>query len=342
MGKVLKKMWKFIFYIILILIMVLWIGFLLITQPIIWTTDISKILLDTSINLQKIPKAHEEILKKHVKKISSHNRFSENGLKKTGLYIVKELWKIDFWEKEIEIQKYSIWKKEYFNIIVHLKDTSNIKRKWVYVIGAHYDSHKKLPWADDNASGVAWLLEIARILNNHKYRDKNIDLVFYSTEELPHFNTNNMGSYKHAKDTKNIKLAIILEMIWYFSETEWSQNYPIDSMKYLYWNTGNFITLVSNLKNISPMRDVKAIASSYAEKNNFIEIKSINAPEKLPWIWFSDHKNYWKFNIPAIMVTDTAFYRNKNYHTKNDTYEKLDYKKMSEVVDTVVFTVLAL
>ncbi len=317
------------------------VGIFLVVQPLFITSDISKYWENTE-------KANTENLEKYVKELSSTERFTDIWLEKASSYILKILWKNKIKPENIEIQKYTIWEREYRNIIVHFK-SENLHRKQLqkiktYVIWAHYDSHKKLPAADDNASGVAGLLEISRILINQKLWNKNIDLVFYSTEEMPHFRTQSwMGSYHHAQENQNIELAIILEMIGYFSEEEASQDFPVWTMKYLYWDTGNFIALVSNFDNISPIRKIKGYFSAYLEERGSIWVKSINAPASIvPAITRSDHSSYWKFDIPAIMISDTAFLRNKNYHTAEDTYERLNYKKMGEVVNGVVVSILNL
>ncbi len=113
-------------------------------------------------------------------------------------------------------------------------------------------------------------------------------------------------------------------------------------MKYLYSSTGNFVAIVSDMHSTSETRAVKKRFRAQLVQKNLIGVESINAPSRIAGIDFSDHLNYWKFNIPAVMITDTSFYRNRNYHTDNDTYEKLNYRKMKAVVDATVATVLSL
>lgn len=289
--------------------------------------------------LQNMEKSSAQSLEKHVKNLSSSERFTDFGLKKARDYILESLEKEGVDGHHIEIQNYTVWVREYQNIIVHFWDHK--KRGKKYVVGAHYDGHGELPWADDNASGVAGLIEIARILHDQQIEGRTIQIVFYSTEEMPYFRTKNMWSYKHVGENTDIDLAIILEMIGYFSEEKKSQSFPVSFLKYLYPETGNYIALVSNLSYTGEVRKLKWFFKTSLKKNRSIWVESINAPSFIPGIDFSDHQNYWKFGIPAIMVTDTAFYRNKNYHTSEDTYEKLDYKKMKEVVDAVVVTILS-
>ena len=315
--------------------------YFLIKQPLLFEYKFNNTLLD------KTPSVNEENLQNHVKFLSENDRTSKIGQEKIVDFILNQLKINNIDEKNIEIQSYNIKDREYKNIIVHFKEKSkNETNTAKYIIGGHYDSFWELPWADDNASAIAGLLEISRILNDIEILEwKDIDLVFYSTEEPPFFATDNMGSYKHAESVKNdedIKLVIILEMIGYFSEEENSQDYPISFLKYFYPTKWNFITIVSNIQNSLKTREIKSRFNTFLKINNLIFTESINAPTFIPWIDFSDHRNYWEFNIPALMVTDTAFYRNKNYHTKEDTYQKLDYNKMKEVVNGVIISVLSL
>ena len=324
-------------FLILVIIIVL-IPYFLVKQP---------ILVSYNFNFSLSPiNTKEKTLKKHVKFLSKLNRTSRKGQEQVINYILDELIKSNIDKENIKIQEYKINNRTYKNIIVSLKPKFDIKEETEknYIIGAHYDTYNELPGADDNASGIAGLLEISRILQStNKLRKRNIDLVFYSTEEPPFFGTKNMGSYYHAKSIKDkIELVMIFDMIGYFSEDKESQNFPISFMKYLYPTKGNFIAIVSNFSNSFKTREVKKRFNSFVQKNKLIEVESISAPANVQGIDFSDHRNYWKFNIPAILITDTAFLRNKNYHTEHDTYDKLDYKKMKEVVDATIATVLSL
>jgi len=326
----------------LVIFLLLFSTYFLIKQPLFFNYKFS-----VSSIISKLSLVNEIKLKEHVKFLSENNRTSKEGQEKIVNYILSELKKYGINEDNIEIQKYIVDTREYNNIIVNFSYDfipKELFRNKKYIIGAHYDSYGELPWADDNASAIAGLLETARILNETKpYRGRDIDLVFYSTEEPPFFRTENMGSFHHANSIKNkVDLVIILEMIGYFSEEENSQDFPVSFLKYIYPTKGNFIAIVSNFSNSLETRKVKSRFRTFLKKNNLITTESINAPSIIPGIDFSDHRNYWKFDIPALMITDTSFYRNKNYHTKYDTYEKLDYKKMKEVIDATVATVLSL
>ncbi len=234
-------------------------------------------------------------------------------------------------------QEYNFNNRVYKNVIVRLRGTNDRCAQGLYVVGAHYDTHYQNPGADDNASGVAGLIEMARIIKQNPL-PCDVELVAYTLEELPNFKTENMGSFQHAKflheRKEKVALMLSLEMIGYFSETPGSQKYPYDFMKYFYGDKANFIGIVSNLENRNQIRELK---KSFL-KTDKIKTKAISAPAFVAGIDFSDHLNYWKFGIPGVMITDTAFYRNPNYHKSSDTYHTLDYQKMASVVDSVYYS----
>ena len=128
---------------------------------------------------------------------------------------------------------------------------------------------------------------------------------------------------------------ICLEMIGYFTDKDNSQSYPIPLLQYYYPGKGDFISIVSNLDNYLMTRKIKKIMLSSCD----IPIYSLNAPASLNTVDFSDHLNYWRFKYPAIMITDTAFFRNKNYHEDGDIANSLDYKKMAEVTNGVFYLI---
>jgi len=208
------------------------------------------------------------------------------------------------------------------------------------VIGAHYDAYGPFPGADDNASGTAGLLELARLLGKATL-PLRVELVAYSTEEPPYFATPHMGSAVHADALKKagakVRAMISLEMIGYFSDEPGSQSYPVPLLKLYYPSRGNFITVVGDPKSIGLTRRVKKAMSSGP-----LPVYSITAPAFIPGIDYSDHASYWAEGYPAVMINDTAFYRNKNYHKPADTADRLDYKRMAQVVDGALAAVLSL
>jgi Zn-dependent M28 family amino/carboxypeptidase len=218
------------------------------------------------------------------------------------------------------------------------------------VIGAHYDSHGDVqqaarhggeatpathtPGADDNASGTAALLELARLLGRHPPA-RPVELVAYTLEEPPYFRTEHMGSAWHARalkaEARAVELMLSLEMVGYFSDEPGSQRYPVSGMEALYSDRGDFILVAGHLGDFALMRRVKARMAGAVD----LPVRSINAPALLQGIDFSDHLNYWREGYPALMITDTAFLRNPYYHRAEDTQEKLDYVRMGKVVQAV-------
>lgn len=258
---------------------------------------------------------------------------------------VEELNRVSAWIKgqmqkfgiPCDYQTYSVDSQKYRNVVCEL----NIGAAKNVIVGAHYDVHEETPGADDNASGVAGVLETARILAKEKARLKqNVEFVFYTLEEPPYFRTEQMGSAVHAKammaHRDKISGVYILEMIGYF-DTKNIQEYPT-GLKFFYPAHGNFIGAVSNLSS-------NALASNYCssmKQINQLDCQRLVAPSFVTGVDFSDHLNYWNADIPAIMITDTAFFRNKNYHTSNDKVETLNLQKMKHVVDGLVLTILNL
>jgi len=199
------------------------------------------------------------------------------------------------------------------------------------VIGAHYDSHGDTPGADDNASGVAGLIELARLFVAQP-PPRAVELVAYAAEEPPHFRTQGMGSWQHARALQaagiEIDLMIALEMIGTFRDDPASQRYPVPGLGLLYPSQGDFIAVVGHPTHWRATRALKASMRGAAP----LPVHSINAPPALAGVDFSDHWSYWQHGMPALMVTDTAFYRNEQYHRAGDTADRLDYRRMGEVV----------
>ncbi len=212
----------------------------------------------------------------------------------------------------------------------------------VLVVGAHYDAAAGLPGADDNASGTAGLLELARLLGEDPDLPMTVELVAYSTEEPPHFRTGQMGSAVHVQRAlergEEIHAMICLEMIGRFEDEPGSQTFPAPGLGLLYPTTGDYMVLVGRLGEGRLVRRAKRAFMS----GTSLPVRSINAPPQIPGIDFSDHLNYWAEDIPALMVTDTAFFRNLDYHTEHDTPERLDYERMARTVDGVLAIVHAL
>jgi len=159
--------------------------------------------------------------------------------------------------------------------------------------------------------------------------------VAYALEEPPYFKTDQMGSawhtFKMREEKVDIKLMISLEMLGFFSDQPESQQYPVPLLKLFYPAKGNFIAIIGLFNQGGITKKAKTLMQSATS----MDVYSINAPRIIPGIDFSDHLNYWNEGYPAIMITDTAFFRNHAYHTVDDVPEKLDYEKMSDVLSGI-------
>ena len=216
----------------------------------------------------------------------------------------------------------------YQNVIAHFGPEEGRR----YVIGAHFDSCGVQPGADDNASGVSGLLELASLLGKEKSLPAHFELVAYNLEEPPFFAGPYMGSAVHARSLKEqhaqVALMLSLEMIGCFQDERGSQSYPGPLMNLIYPSRGNFIAIVGRWNQRAVVGSFKRACIGTAN----LPVVSIAAPSFVPAIDFSDHRNYWAEDFPALMITDTAFLRNPRYHQPTDTYDTLDYRRMAEVV----------
>lgn len=253
-------------------------------------------------------------------------------LNKAAQYIHGELKK---YRDSVTVMTYRADGSNYYNLIASYgpADAPRI------IIGAHYDvcGEERQQGADDNASGIAGLLELARLLAQEdaahwKYR---VDLVAYTLEEPPYFRTAAMGSAMHAQYLEAGKIPVrgmvSLEMIGYFKDGKHTQHYPIGLLKLFYGSRGNYITVVHKVHKGSFVRGFQRDFKGA----HLIRTKKFGAPRILPGIDFSDHLNYWNHGWAALMITDTSFFRNANYHRKGDTPETLDYNRMAMVVEQV-------
>ncbi|MDB5102415.1 MAG: hypothetical protein JWP91_104 [Fibrobacteres bacterium] len=203
----------------------------------------------------------------------------------------------------------------------------------VIVVGAHYDVCGNQPGADDNASGVAGLIELARLLAGRGAGiPRQVQFVAYANEEPPHFGTEAMGSFVHAKGLRDggidVDHMICLEMIGYYTDRAHSQEYPSGILKWFYPTRGNFISVISDFASGPLRRRLRRAIKANAN----IPCRSLGAPSSLVGVDFSDHRNYWAFGYRAVMITDTAFLRNPNYHRDSDTIGTLDFGRMAQVV----------
>lgn len=231
------------------------------------------------------------------------------------------------------IQKYIYDGKEYSNIIVPI--TGARYPDETVIVGAHYDTVFGTPGADDNASAVAVLLEMCRILKSFSPA-RTLQLIFFVNEEPPLFRSKHMGSYVFAHKAKaqneNITSMISLEMVGYYDDTKGRQTFPLPLMNLIYSSTPNFIAVVGNLSS----RSIVAKIRKSLRESSRIPIETLSTVSFVPGVDFSDHRSFWEMGYPAVMITDTAFYRNPNYHTERDTIDTLDFSKMAELLKGLI------
>lgn len=201
----------------------------------------------------------------------------------------------------------------------------------IIIIGAHYDSVFGSPGANDNGTGVAAMLALARRFASAKPK-QTLRFVAFVNEEPPYFLSGEMGSQVYARRCKErgdkISAMISLETIGYFSDTPHSQTYPSPGLGMLYPNVGNFIGFVSNVKSRALLRRVITSFRKHAK----IPSEGASLPAFIPGVSWSDQWAFWQHGYPAIMVTDTAPFRYPYYHSSNDTPDKLDYDRFTLVV----------
>ena len=312
-----KKIINSFFRISIVFVISLTLLWMVISRPVYTSKEL--IEPEFSVDLKSL-KTHVFFLSETLKPRNSENI---QNLDKAANYIYENL---IVSTSNVTFQKYEVNGKEYKNVIASFGPESNE----VIVIGAHYDAYETHSGADDNASGIAGLIELGKLLGSQKLNNR-VMLVAYTLEEPPFFSTENMGSFIHANSLKKknikIKIMISLEMIGYFSNENESQEYPVPMLSLFYPTKGNFIAVVDQLMS----NNAVSVKSSINEYTN-LPAYSINAPSYIPGIDFSDHRNYWQLDYPAVMVTDTAFYRNYAYHTSEDTYVRLNYENMGKVV----------
>ena len=201
----------------------------------------------------------------------------------------------------------------------------------VIVIGAHYDTVRGSPGANDNASGIAALLEIARLLSGQALA-RTVRFVAFTNEEAPFFYSQEMGSHRYARRAREqgeqIVAMLSLETIGYYSDVANSQHYPSRLYHLLYPDTGNFIGFVGNL---SSRRLVRRCLASFRRETAF-PAEGVAAPGWMGGIHWSDHWSFWQEGYPALMVTDTAPFRYPHYHAPDDTPDRIDYPRLARVV----------
>lgn len=229
----------------------------------------------------------------------------------------------------VSAQSYSVGNEAVNNLEAHLPGV--VQGSGIVVVGAHYDTVRGSTGANDNATGVAAVLELARILKGSRLHH-SVYFVFFVNEEPPFFQTDAMGSFQYARqlrrDVVPVTAMISLETIGYYSDAANSQKYP-PLLGSFYPDQGNFVGFVGNSGSGDLLR---ASVRAFRQSTSFPS-EGISAPEQWPGVGWSDHWSFWKEEYPAIMMTDTAVFRDPFYHTGRDSADRLNYDKMARVVE---------
>jgi len=201
----------------------------------------------------------------------------------------------------------------------------------IVLIGAHYDTVDGSPGANDNGSGVAALLALARRFSG-SHNARTVRFLAFVNEEPEHFQTSQMGSFVYAARCRSrgdrIQAMISLETIGYYSNESGSQSYPAPGLGLFYPREGNFIGFVGNVASRSLLREIIGEFRQHAQ----IASEGAALPPAIPGVSWSDQWSFWQNGYPGIMVTDTAPFRYPHYHAPSDTPDKLDYDSMTRVV----------
>lgn len=268
-------------------------------------------------------------LRKHVEAIASvpHNVDHYPELEKSAAYIEAELTALGY---KPESQVYAIGDKPVRNISVELSPPGADAKTPSLVVGAHYDSFGRAPGANDNGSGSAAVLVLARLLKDAPLKDKRLRLVLFVNEEPPYDRTADMGSYRYAKSLKdkgeNVVGMVSLETIGAFSDKPGTQKYPVP-FNFIFPDVANFVALVALPGGRAFLHDFVAAFRQHAQ----IPTIGGTAPDFVDGIGWSDHWSFYALGYPAIMITDTALFRYPHYHTPTDTPDKVDYEKLARV-----------
>ena len=266
-------------------------------------------------------------LRRHVEAIASreHNVFKPAEFEASAQYIEKAFADMGY---AVAAQRFQSGPAEVRNIEVEMAGQG--RHDEIIVIGAHYDSVIGSPGANDNGSGVAAVIELARLLRKARPA-RTLRFVAFANEEQPFFKTEEMGSRFYARRSQqrrdNIVAMLSLETIGYYSDRPGSQRYPFP-LGFFYPSAGNFIAFVSNLASRPLLHKALAAFRRHAE----FPSEGVAAPAFIPGVDWSDHWSFWKEGSPALMVTDTAPYRYPHYHTVQDTPDKVDYERLARVV----------
>jgi len=285
-------------------------------------------------------------LRTHVVAVAStgHNTATPKALEEAAVYIENVLGSEGY---RIRRQAYRAGGQAVRNIEVSVANVApGARPARIFIIGAHHDSAPGAPGANDNASGTAAVLELARLLKDMRpSQGTEVKFVFFVNEEPPwlgdRMRGDEMGGLQRARqphaDGHKVEGALVLETIGYYTRARHSQQPPA-GLEGRYPDTGNFIAFVGTLESSRLVQDA---LSAFQAASSF-PARGLAAPAYVRGVTLSDHSAYKRFGYPAIMITDTAFMRYPYYHTAEDTPDKLDYESVARVVTGLARTITAL
>jgi len=229
----------------------------------------------------------------------------------------------------VEFQEYHVEGTRFRNVIARRPGSDPLAG--IDVIGAHYDAYDEFPGADDNASGVAVLLELTRTLPDDPHQRTQI-FVAFSTEEPPYFGTEQMGSHVFAQRLvdrgERVELMIALDLVGYYSDEPGSQRFPVPGLGLFYPSKGDFVAVIGDMRAGPWLKRVKRGMRAM----DAIPVHSFRASPGIAPVHLSDHLAFRRLGLPGVQVTDTAFMRYPHYHSAEDVPDRLDYERMALVV----------
>ncbi len=279
-----------------------------------------------------------ETLRAHVEAIASseHNVANPAALHRVAAYI-EEQWREQRYS--VSRQTYRVGAVECANLEITIPGTTRPNE--IVVVGAHYDSVEGTAGANDNASGVAAMLEISRRFAGLPSA-RTVRFVAFVNEEPPYYETDLMGSRVYARACRqrgdDIRAMLSLETIGYYSDEAGSQRFPSPLFKLFYPSRGNFVAFVSDYRS-RPL--LKQTVAAFRGNSKF-PVECIAMFRSVAGIGWSDHASFWREGYPAVMVTDTALFRYPHYHSPDDTPDKVNYESLAKVTEGLCGTVAAL
>ena len=278
----------------------------------------------------------KERLQGNVRAIEGLRHGTQNyaTLEEKAEFVVDELHSFGF---EVESQPVIYKNRNYRNIIATLDGSEFDSDR--FLVGAHYDSPRGSPGADDNASGVAALLEAARVLAKQRFT-KTIQFVAFTLEEPQTWNHSILrGSRLFVRDARRSRVkygaVLILECVGYTDKKQQGQIIP-SLVGLPVPKSGDFLGVIANKSSKPLMESFHKCISTWVPEVGLISYAVPLHGYLIPQSRFSDHSSFWNHGYPALMLTDTAMFRNPNYHTRHDTSDTLDYDFLSSVTKCVV------